>query len=105
VSDTPETDNLARGNHVVSTGFAQDLERQLIAARTTVNRLRREQAVARQFGEQMQQKRDQWRECAKKLHAAVCYLEPALLYDDPEGGFTNEREAVREFVRLKEASQ
>jgi hypothetical protein len=27
VSDTPETDNLARGNHVVPTEFAQDLER------------------------------------------------------------------------------
>ena len=45
--------------------------------------------------------RDEWRECAEKLHAAVCYLEPALLYDDPEGGFTAEREAVREFKRLK----
>jgi phosphopantetheinyl transferase len=67
MSDTPETDNLARGNHVVSTGFAQDLERQLIAARTTVNRLRRERAVARQFGEQMQQQCDQWRECASRL--------------------------------------
>jgi hypothetical protein len=27
VSDTPETDELARGNHVVPTEFAQDLER------------------------------------------------------------------------------
>jgi hypothetical protein len=53
----------------------------------------------------LRQGRDQWRECAKKLHAAVCYLEPALLYDDPQGGFTNEREAVREFMRLKEASK
>jgi hypothetical protein len=33
VSDTPETDNLARGNHVVPTEFAQDLERQRNAAR------------------------------------------------------------------------
>ena len=45
---------------------------------------------------------EQWRNCAEKLYAAVCYLEPALLYDDLEGGFTNERGAVREFVRLKE---
>ena len=28
MSDTPETDNLARGNHVVPTEFAQDLERE-----------------------------------------------------------------------------
>jgi len=27
MSDTPETDNLARGNHVVPAEFAQDLER------------------------------------------------------------------------------
>jgi hypothetical protein len=47
---------------------------------------------------------EQWRECATKLYAAVCYLEPALLYDDPEGGFTNEREAAREFMRLKKGN-
>jgi hypothetical protein len=29
MSDTPETDNFARGNHVVPTEFAQDLERRL----------------------------------------------------------------------------
>jgi|688.fasta_scaffold376603_3 hypothetical protein len=28
MSDTPETDNLARGNHVVPTEFARDLERE-----------------------------------------------------------------------------
>jgi hypothetical protein len=33
VSDTPQTDNLARGNHVVSTEFAQDLERERDEAR------------------------------------------------------------------------
>jgi hypothetical protein len=27
-SDTPETDDLARGNHVVPTEFARDLERE-----------------------------------------------------------------------------
>jgi hypothetical protein len=43
MSDTPETDNLARGNHVVPTEFAQDLERQ----------------------------RDQWRECAGGLIYAM----------------------------------
>jgi len=33
MSDTPETDNLARGNHVVPTEFAQDLERERDEAR------------------------------------------------------------------------
>jgi len=31
VTDTPETDNLARGNHVVPTEFAEQLERELTA--------------------------------------------------------------------------
>jgi hypothetical protein len=42
-TDTPETDNLARGNHVVPTEFAQDLERE----------------------------RNQWRECAAGLIYAI----------------------------------
>jgi hypothetical protein len=33
MTDTPETDSLALGNHVVPTEFAQDLERQLRKAR------------------------------------------------------------------------
>ncbi len=44
MSDTPETDNLARGNHVVPTEFAQDLERQLRKARDTVMELRKHRA-------------------------------------------------------------
>ena len=43
MSNTPETDNLARGNHVVPTEFAQDLERE----------------------------RNQWRECAVGLIYAI----------------------------------
>jgi hypothetical protein len=74
MTDTPETDNLARGNHVVPTEFAQDLERQrnearqafaiatdqcvaaqsaLREARDTVHRLRKQRAIARAFGEQL----------------------------------------------------
>lgn len=74
MSETPETDNLARGNHVVPTEFAQDLERQrdearqafaiatdqcvaaqsaLRKARDTVHRLRKQRAIARHFGEQL----------------------------------------------------
>jgi hypothetical protein len=33
MTDTPETDNLARGNHVVPTEFAQQLERERDEAR------------------------------------------------------------------------
>ncbi len=33
MSDTPETDNLARGNHVVPTEWAQKLERERDEAR------------------------------------------------------------------------
>jgi hypothetical protein len=58
VNATPETDNLARGNHVVPTEFAQDLERQLRKARDWVFRLRKHRAIARNFGEQMERERD-----------------------------------------------
>jgi hypothetical protein len=44
MTNTPETDNLARGNHVVPTEFAQDLERQLRKARDTVLGLRKHRA-------------------------------------------------------------
>ena len=40
---SPLTDNLARGNHVVPTEFAQDLERELAAAHKRSDRL--EQAL------------------------------------------------------------
>jgi hypothetical protein len=58
MSDTPETDNLARGNHVVPTEFVQDLERRLRKARDWVFRLRKHRAIARNFGEQMERERD-----------------------------------------------
>jgi hypothetical protein len=58
---SPLTDNLARGNHVVPTEFAQDLERQLRKARDWVFRLRKQRAIARNFGEQMERERDHWK--------------------------------------------
>jgi hypothetical protein len=61
MSNTPETDNLARGNHVVPTEFAQDLERKLRKARDTVYRLRKHRAIARNFGKQMERERDEAR--------------------------------------------
>jgi hypothetical protein len=61
MSDTPETDNLALGNHVVPTEFAQDLERQLRKARDWVFRLRKHRAIARNFGYQMERERNHWK--------------------------------------------
>ena len=39
MSDTPETDDIARGNHVVPTEWAQQLERERNEAREEVNKL------------------------------------------------------------------
>ena len=39
MSDTPQTDDLARGNHVVPTEFAQDLERERNNARQIANEM------------------------------------------------------------------
>jgi replicative DNA helicase len=39
MTSTPETDNLARGNHVVPTEFAQQLERELTEARKEIEGL------------------------------------------------------------------
>jgi hypothetical protein len=67
MTDTPLTDNLALGNHVVPTEFAQDLERQLRKARDWVFRLRKHRAIARNFGEQMERERDHWkRDCLEQ---------------------------------------
>jgi len=61
MSDTPETDSLALGNHVVPTEFAQGLERQLRKARDYVFRLRKQRAINRNFGEQMERERNHWK--------------------------------------------
>ena len=40
MSDTPETDDLARGNHVVPTEWAQQLERERDEARQIIENLK-----------------------------------------------------------------
>jgi hypothetical protein len=73
----------------------------------TFNRWRRgdeslEQPSPRVIGQMIDDACDQieqWRACAERLHATVCYLAPQILKED---GFTAEKEAVREFIRLKE---
>ena len=67
MSDTPETDNLARGNHVVPTEWAEQLERQLRKCRAIVHRLRMQRAIARKFGEQMERERDEARQQLAEL--------------------------------------
>jgi hypothetical protein len=83
---------------------ADELRAEVALLREEQKILRAETIVEELDNEYLRGRLDEWRECAEKLHAAVCYLEPALLYDDPEGGFTNEREAVREFMRMKEGT-
>ena len=39
MSDTPETDDIARGNHVVPTEWAQQLERERDEARDALNKI------------------------------------------------------------------
>jgi hypothetical protein len=82
----------------------EELRAEVALLREEQKILRAETIVEELDNEYLRGRLDEWRECAEKLHAAVCYLEPALLYDDPEGGFTNEREAVREFMRMKEGT-
>jgi hypothetical protein len=81
---------------------ADELRAEVALLREEQKILRSETIVEELDNEYLRGRLDEWRECAEKLHAAVCYLEPALLYDDPQGGFTNEREAVREFLRLRQ---
>jgi hypothetical protein len=87
MSDTPETDNLARGNHVVPTEFARDLERE----------------------------RNQWRACAKGLAAAASDMQSGWFYIQEVYGRLSGvgwdrtaqgvEAALAEFERLKEAGK
>jgi len=85
------------------------LEQENEELRAEVALLREEQSILKGDGlriaveatswARVAKERDQWRECAEKLHAAVCYFAPQILSED---GLTEEKEAVREFMRLKE---
>ena len=46
MTDTPETDNLARGNHVVPTEFAEKLERERNEARELLREIRDDEVNA-----------------------------------------------------------
>ena len=60
MSDTSETDNLARGNHVVPTEFAKQLERERDEAREKAERYRIEANA-------MMMQRDEAQEEVKRL--------------------------------------
>jgi|688.fasta_scaffold636247_2 hypothetical protein len=89
MSDTPETD-------------AQ------LTAFTSISKLgrhftNRTGQVNADFARKLERERDQWRECAERLHETVCYLLPSLMEHE---GYSEEKAAVREFQRLtKEASK
>jgi uncharacterized coiled-coil DUF342 family protein len=60
LSDTPETDNLARGNHVVPTEWAEQLERERDEARAQRDSL---QALSQSLAEtyvKLKTERDEW---------------------------------------------
>lgn len=62
MSDTPETDAAAlHDGTVVSAEMARKLERERDEARDWVFRLRKHRAIARNFGKQMEQERDELR--------------------------------------------
>jgi hypothetical protein len=61
MSDTPETDGLALGNHVVPTEFAQELERKR-------NNLTDQRDFAISEMERLEEERDQWRGGSLRQH-------------------------------------
>ena len=73
MSDTPETDKQAvnvigwYSCATVPADFARKLERERNEARDTVLRLRKQRAIGRNFGDQMESERDE----ARKLLAAA----------------------------------
>jgi hypothetical protein len=103
MTTTPETDDLARGNHVVPTEFAQDLERQRNEARTQVKLLKVENNhnwQAMDIANEVTRERDQWRECAEVLAKQVQY------WMDRESDWGPDDEAaMNKFNSLKEAAE
>ena len=75
MSDTPETDaqlttftsisklkkHFTNKRGTVSADFARNLERERNKARDMVLRLRKQRAIARNFGDQMERERNEWR--------------------------------------------
>jgi hypothetical protein len=61
LSDTPETDNLARGNHVVPTEWAEKLERERDEARHEIKGWRNKWGCAVEMAARAEVERDEAR--------------------------------------------
>jgi predicted nucleic acid-binding Zn-ribbon protein len=62
MSDTPETDDLARGNHVVPTEWAEQLERERDEAREDLDNMQDQRDLAMKVIKRLEQERDEARE-------------------------------------------
>jgi hypothetical protein len=121
VNDTPETDDLARGNHVVPTEWARDLERERNELRADqINhenlsmRYMDERDEARGWAEAAwaksdraekmlriaAAKADEWRDCAEFLAKRLQY------WIEREADWAADDEnAMHQFLKVKEASK
>jgi len=103
MSRTPETDNLARGNHVVPTQFAKQLEMQRDEARVWAEAAWAKCDRAEKMLRAAAAKADQWRECAEKLAEALRLCDESVSSRHPASR-ANEVivQAWQEFLRMKE---
>jgi len=62
LSNTPETDNLARGNHVVPTDWAEQLERERDEARGDLDNMQEQRDLALRVIKRLERERDEARE-------------------------------------------
>jgi hypothetical protein len=83
MSDTPETDSLARGNHVVPTEFAQELERDIY-------NLQDQRDFAMDEMKRLERERDHWK--SESLEQAKLLAMSA----DREEKIVRERDEARE---------
>jgi len=60
LSDTLETDNLARGNHVVPTEWAEQLERERDEAREDLENMQEQRDLAMKVIKRLERERDEW---------------------------------------------
>ena len=116
MSKAPETDNLARGNHVVPTEWAEQLERERNIATDQWQLCIDHAKKLESERDELQKKydtlaaenmlevhklckeRDEWRKCAYGLHSTVMYLMPDLMQQ--EYGFSGEKKSVLKFEQL-----
>ena len=97
MSDTPETDDLARGNHVVPTEWAEQLERERDEAREEAQRLRvqlNHYTQANEMAEQAFRERDEAHKIADQA------IEDLAWFNE-----TNAQRLRNELEQLKEGTK